>query len=219
MTSKYNLYDLIAVVTPGLLFLWGISVVTKIGTIPFTGGLADTSVLIVLSYVTGLVIQGISQIVVEKILIKFWGGLPSAKWLLDEDTTLSTDFKDRVKTIVSEKYSVDHKGENSKESRLKKNQEIFYLCYSAVENRKISDKPQIFNAQYGLFRCLLTVFIFLFLYSTTTLLFVSNIDVKSVAALLLASITGAFVSYFRVKKRADDFVRSVYNLFITHFSN
>jgi hypothetical protein len=89
MIARFGLYDIIAGVIPGILFLWGISLVSDSIEIPLTGGLAETSVLVALAYVTGLILQGISQGLTEKILLKAWGGFPSARWLLPDDNYLS----------------------------------------------------------------------------------------------------------------------------------
>jgi membrane protein DedA with SNARE-associated domain len=70
MISRFSLYDFIAALIPGILFLWIISIFTDPIDIPLTGGLAETSVLVALGYVTGLILQGISQGLTEKILLK-----------------------------------------------------------------------------------------------------------------------------------------------------
>ena len=186
--------------------------------IPLTGGLAETSVLVALGYVTGLILQGISQGLTEKILLKVWGGFPSARWLLPDDNKFSKEYKSKIKQIVEEKYSVKADNEQSKEEQLKRNQEIFYLCYNAVDKEKLSDRPQIFNAHYGLFRCLLTTFTLLFLFDLGVLLFGEPQKKSVICGVLIFTIIGAVVSYFRTKKRGEDFAKSIYDLFLVRFS-
>jgi hypothetical protein len=164
MMSKLGLYDVVAVVIPGILFLWGVSLFMNSKIISLTGGLAETSILVALGYVVGLILQGISQGLTEKILLKIWGGFPSARWLLAVDKRLSNEYKFQIKKIVEDQYFIKADDNLSKDEQLKKNQEIFYLCYNKVEKEKLSDRPQIFNAQYGLFRSLLTTFILLSLF-------------------------------------------------------
>ena len=218
MISKFTLYDLIAAVIPGILFLWVISFIFGSVVIPLTGGLAETSVLVALGYVTGLILQGISQGLTEKILLRAWGGFPSARWLLPDDNKFSNEYKDKIKQIVEDKYSVRADDEQSKNMQLKRNQEIFYLCYNAVDKEKLSDRPQIFNAHYGLSRCLLTTFTLLFLFDLGVLLFGEPHKKSVIFGVLILAIIGAVVSYFRTKKRGEDFAKSIYDLFLVRFS-
>ncbi len=226
MIGKFNLYDFIAVVIPGMLSLWAISFFSEqVGlkiNIPFSGGITETSVLIGLSYVTGLLLQGLSQGITEKALLWLWDGFPSAKWLLPEDTRLSTEYKQRIFQSVQQKYglSINEQVEKLSSNQKKKvilqrNQEIFYLCYNAVE--KLSDRPHIFNAQYGLFRCLLTSFSVLFIICLL-ILFFGNPNNKALVLYLISFLSiGAIVSYFRTKKRGEDFAKSVFDLFLTNY--
>jgi len=218
MVSKFSLYDLIAGVIPGILFLWGISLILGWIDIPLTGGLAETSVLIALAYVSGLILQGISQGITEKVLLKIWGGFPSARWLLSEDNYLSEEYKNKIKQIVETRYSIKAGTGLSKKDEMKWNQEIFYLCYNAVDKEKLSDRPQIFNAHYGLFRCLLTTFSLIFLLDLGILLFGGPQKQSLLYGLLAFSLVGAVVSYFRTKKRGEDFAKSIYDLFLVRFS-
>jgi hypothetical protein len=218
MISRFSLYDFIAALIPGILFLWVISIFADPIDIPFTGGLADTSVLVALGYVTGLILQGISQGLTEKILLKAWGGFPSARWLLPDNNKLSNEYKSKIKQIIEDKYSIKSNDEHSKEEQLKRNQEIFYLCYNAVDKEKLSDRPQIFNAHYGLFRCLLTTFTLLFLFDLGVLLFGEPQKKSVICGILVFAIIGAVVSYFRAKKRGEDFAKSIYDLFLVRFT-
>jgi hypothetical protein len=222
MTSKFSLYDFIAVLIPGLLFIWAVSSFSNLVgisiNISLTGGLAETSVLIALAYVTGLLLQGISQGITEKILTRIWGGFPSARWLLQEDNTLSKSYKEKIFQLIQNKFNIAVESAQSRDERMKKNQEIFYLCYNAVDKAKMSERPQLFNAQYGLFRCLLTSFCLLLLLGI--LILIASKPGGSGKALWLSSfsLVGTIISYFRAKKRGEDFAKSIYDLFIVGFS-
>ena len=90
--------------------------------------------------------------------------LSPAKWLLPDDTRFSPAFKQRILDLGFERFKIAAASElpegcapdKERQLRLKKNQELFYLSYNYVDNP--SPRPQIFNAQHGLFRCLLTTF-------------------------------------------------------------
>ncbi len=218
MIAKFNLYDFVAAVIPGILFIWVFSLFSSSIDIPITGGLAETSILVALGYVIGMMLQGISQLFTEKILLILWGGFPSARWLLEEDNKFSREYKNKLKKLVEDKYSVKIDDKLSKEERLKKNQEVFYLCYNAVEKERISDRPYIFNAHYGLFRCLLTTFILLFFVELYALLIDKQQNKAVIYSVLILSIIGIIVSYFRAKQRGEDFAKSIYDLFLVRFS-
>jgi hypothetical protein len=223
MVARFSLYDFIAAVIPGLLFIWAVSFFSSAMNatinIPLSGNISETSILISLAYIIGLLLQGISQGITEKILLWHWGGFPSAKWLLEDDKHLSKEYKSQIKKLVENKYHISAKDNLPLAEQLKKNQEIFYLCYNAVEKAKISERPQIFNAHYGLFRCLLTSFSLLFI-ACVILLICGDLTNKEVVIYVEAFfLIGILVSYFRTKKRGQDFAKSIYDLFITHYSN
>ena len=75
MLTRFGLYDFIAAVIPGLLFIWAILLFSDALNlsfkIPLTGELAETSILIALSYIVGILMQEISQGITEKLLLYF----------------------------------------------------------------------------------------------------------------------------------------------------
>jgi hypothetical protein len=87
-----------------------------------------------------------------------------------------------------------------------------------VDKEKLSDRPQIFNAHYGLFRCLLTTFSLLFLSDVALLIFGEPQKKLMLFWILVFSLVGAVVSYFRTKKRGEDFAKAIYDLFLVRFS-
>jgi hypothetical protein len=176
MIARFDFYDFIANLIPGLVFLWCVQLLAGLVgwrlPLNFTSGLAETSILIALSYITGLLLQGLSQGVVEERILKpLWGGFPSARWLLPGDPHFTVAYKMRLLSLITERFQVatgpqipaDCRQKRARELRLKKNRELFYLCYHHVGN--ISPRPLTFNAHYGLFRCLLGLFGLLWLLS------------------------------------------------------
>jgi len=222
MLARFSLYDFIAVIMPGLFFIWALTL-TPVGptlraTVNFSGGLSDTSILIVIGYVTGLILHGISGRVTEKFLLFTWGGFPSARWLLPTDRTLSRTYKAELAFAVKEKFGADMPGENRETAAdvLKRNQEIFYRCYRAVE--KLSELPQTFVAQYGLYRSLFTVFAVLIILGGWSYIVDYHWQLGSKASIALGAwLVGMCVSYWQVKKRGEDFAKSVYDVFLANF--
>lgn len=228
MIARFDLYDFVANLIPGLVFLWCVQALAGLlgWTLPldFTGGLAETSILIALGYITGLLLQGLSQGLVEKRIFKpLWGGFPSERWLLADDDHFSAAYKTRLLTLIHDRFGVstepdlppDCSQEKARDLRLKKNRELFYLVYHAVGDT--NPRPLTFNAHYGLFRVLLTMFGLLALFSVAGLAWAWCCwpAVRLAFALWSAVFVAAtFIAYFRCKKRGEDFAQSVYDLFM-----
>ncbi len=228
MIARLDLYDFVANLIPGMVFLWCVQVLTGLfgWTLPldFTGGLAETSILIALGYITGLLLQGLSQSVVEKRILKpLWGGFPSERWLLADDNHFSAAYKTRLLNLIRDRFGVstepdlppDCPPDRARELRLKKNRELFYLVYHAVAES--SPRPLTFNAHYGLFRVLLTMFGLLAVISLIGLVaaWFCQPARRPAFAFWSTVFAGATLSaYFRCKKRGEDFAQSVFDLFL-----
>jgi hypothetical protein len=207
--------------------LWALGTVLGVRelqeALPLTGGLAETSVLIVIGYLTGLLLQGISQATTERALKWWWGGFASERWLLAEDERLTAEYKAQVAEVVERCFNLvldvapPHSGNlTGRTARMKRAQEIFYRCYRSVE--KASDQPQTFNAQYGLFRGLLTTFVLLALVSLGFVahrFWVTRSIVLSPHLVFgAAALVGGIISYQRTKKRGEDFTKAVLDIFL-----
>lgn len=233
MIAKFNLYDFIANLIPGLVFLWCISLMAAlVGAhlpLDFSGGLAETSILTALGYVAGLMLQAVSERFVQrKFLLPKWGGFPSARWLLPDDTHFSKSYKDQLNTLIAERFKVSTAIESppgctedeARKARLERAHELFYLCYHYVDN--LNPRPQIFNAQYGLFRCLFALFCLLCILSTLGILLALASNTHTAQIFLLLAALFAVCSWLsceRCKKRSEDFAQSVYDLFVAAVAN
>lgn len=228
MIARFDLCDFVANLIPGLVFLWCVQLLAGLVgwhlPLDFTGGLAETSILVGVSYITGLLLQGLSQGIVEKrILLRLWGGFPSARWLLPDDPHFTAAYKTRLLALIAERFNVatdpeippDCPPDRVRDLRLKKNRELFYLCYHHVGN--LSPRPLTFNAHYGLFRCLLGMFALLAVLSLAGLVCTLVTHLSSAAgfgawALLFGA--AGWISYARCKERSEDFAQSIYDLFV-----
>lgn len=221
MLNKFSLYDFIAVIIPGIFFLGAVKAFVDIPIleqlIPLSDGITNTFVFIVIGYVSGLLLQGLSQHITEKILLWWWGGFPSAQWLLPKNKRFTDKYKQELSVALQNKFHVELNltadEQVSTVDALKRNQEIFYRCFRSIE--KLSDLPQIFNAQYGLFRCLFTTFILLAFLSGWKM--IKTWFQSDDALLFILFLLGTVICYWRVLKRADDFARSVYDVFLANF--
>jgi hypothetical protein len=161
-------------------------------------------------------------LVTEKILLVWWGGFPSARLLLPNDQRLTEEYKSELSALLLNKFNIrlqlNLEISESSDSALKRNHEIFYRCYRAVE--KLSDLPQTFNAQFGLFRSLLTTFVLLAVVCVWNLwsLYRSGFGFDVQTAMTLGVVViGGVITYFRVTKRGEDFAKAVYDVFLANF--
>jgi hypothetical protein len=227
LLARFGLYDFFANIIPGIFFLWALSTVLGIRelreALPLTGGLAETSVIIVIGYLTGLLLQGVSQATTERALKWWWDGFASERWLLTEDEHLTSEYKTQLARAVESRFGLvlDTAARCSadaaeRKARMKRAQEVFYRCYRSIE--KTSDHPQTFNAQYGLFRGLLTTFVLLAVISCGFALqrmWVARGFVFSPHLVFsAAALVGAIISYQRTTKRGEDFTKAVLDVFL-----
>lgn len=232
--QKLGLYDLIANLIPGLAFLWALSWLAQFfgytPIVPISGSIGDTSVLVAWAYIVGLLIQGVAQSIVERIVLTLTGGFPSAKWLLEGGDGFTEQHRRRLKDAIHDYFGEpvepaipkDAKAEFVRKMRLRRYQEVFYLCYNVVDQKKLSDRPLAFNAHYGLFRSLLTFALILLIVFGSGLAWKwgeisqRNSTGLFVCVLLFLALTSV-ISFFRMKKRGEDFARSIYDLFFTFY--
>jgi hypothetical protein len=224
LLSRFSLYDFIAVLIPGIFFIWVLQTIIPsaglVRAVPFTGQLSETSILIVIGYVVGLLLQGASQLVTETILLRWWGGFPSARWLRPHDTRFSPSYRSELAEALDRHFAIKlpEGGKELDRSTLKRRQEIFYRCYRSVE--KLSDLPQTFVAEYGLFRSLLTTFLILAAIASANILISlarAGTAEKRDISILVGVLGGALITYLRTVQRSNDFAKSVFDVFLVNF--
>jgi hypothetical protein len=208
MIGKLTIYDLFGNLLPGVTFLWLLKELFNVVgwklEVPVEGQLAETSVLVAVGYTVGVIIQAIAEAIVEKgFLLPLWGGFHSTRWMSSEDLRLSEDYKARLNRLVTERFHV---------TKIT-NREKFFLCYNFVDS--MTDRPKIFNAQYGFFRALLTMLFTLTV--LTIILAVTHWDSSERNVLLrwiAIFVPSLVLCYFRCEKRSEDFAQSVLDAFI-----
>ena len=185
---------------------------------------------VVLDRRTGANQLSVAQNVVERAILAATGGFPSWRWLIDDGEGFTPEHRERLKNAIKEYFGEPVEPRISKDSDRKgalqvlrqRYQEVFYQCFNLVEQKKLSDRPLAFNAHYGLFRALLTFTLMLLLAFGSALAFKWGQVQKNQATglfegILALLVAAAIVSYFSMKKRAEDFARSVYDLFYTFY--
>ena len=234
MLQKFGLYDFLANLIPGLAFLWALSWLAQFfghtPIIPISGSIGEASVLIAWAYIVGLLIQGVAQSIVERIVLALTGGFPSSRWLIDGGEGFTEQHRGQLKDAIHNYFGEsveptipkEADGKTARRLCLRRYQEVFYLCYNLVDQRKLSDRPLTFNAHYGLFRALVTFsFMLLVVFGAALALRWKEIAQRNSMGLflcvLLFLVLASVISYFRMKKRGEDFAKSIYDLFFTFY--
>ncbi len=162
-----------------------------------------------------LLTPGLSEGVVERRILKpLWKGFPSERWLLPDDDRFSAAYKTRLLTLIAERFKVATDADlppncppdRARDLRLKKNRELFYLIHHAVG--ETSPRPLTFNAHYGLFRALLTMFALLAVLALVGSVWALCFHPVRLAPFVLWTgfFTGAaLIAYVRCRKRSEDF--------------
>ncbi len=223
MANKLGVYDIIGILIPGAIFLWGIQLPLRLQNvtelIPTSGGLTEGSIFLLLSYGCGLLIQGLSFVTVEPIYKKMNGGLPSVLVLLKNDQTFTDEMKHNIIESAKQVLGIDAAKFLNDDVPLKEQKklsnDIFRAFNDLLEGEKLSERPLRFNAQYGLFRAFVLMF---FVFFVQTLLWSLGMfgDIVNPQIQLLSHylfwlwLSLVLISITRMHKRANDFARSVY---------
>lgn len=224
MTSRFNVYDVIAVLVPGAVFLWGIQLPLRIQSgsdyVAMSGGVTEGGIFLLLAYAAGLLIQGLSYHLVE--IPYYWlrKGAPSSGMLLRADNRFTEAVKKRIREVAVGVLGIttselEYDSDVSESVRRNVTQQIFRAFNDALEAKKLSDRTIRFNAQYGLFRA----FVFIFLTFTLQCLLwqqgifgdIQDPGIRKISLLIALMWLVLFViSGLRMHKRAEDFARSVF---------
>ncbi len=194
MLQKFGLYDFLANLIPGLAFLWALSWLGQFfghtPIIPISESIGDASVLIAWAFIVGLLIQGVAQGVVERIVLAVTGGFPSSRWLFDGGKGFTEEHRRQLKGAIDQKKLSDRP-----------------LTFNAHYG--------LFRALFTFALALLAVF-----GSTLALKWKEILQRDSLAlfqAILLFLILASVISYFRMQKRGEDFAKSIYDLFFAFY--
>ncbi len=228
MIEKFDLYDFIAVLVPGLVLAWLLGPVLGVieARLLSAQGESGSSLFTVLAvcYVAGLLLQGLSQWLVEPVFRRIWKGMPSDRWLMPDDTHWTPERRNEVTQAVYARFGLSLDAERDtwktapRPEALKRAHEVFYLCYRSVQ--ATNTLPRQFNAHYGLFRCLVLTFAFATaaaLYRSICVVSTTGVFPGTTVLVGCFAAFGAFIAGKRARKRAEDFAASIYDLTLLSF--
>jgi hypothetical protein len=241
METKFNFYDFVGYVIPGiitlLLIYWLLHSFFSF-TILIPENLGSSIILLALSYFVGNLVQMIGSIY-SKWLFNKWGGYFHDIYLDDADDYYSSSFKNEIKTYATSLFCLTPECKiEDKKNITKWRKELFNLCYSLVIQKGIGINTEVFNGFAGLFRGLIvTIFIggiisvaifakqiymiFLINQFSFPKLLTSSPD-KNQLLLSILLLIFFFTLYSpvvnRYKKFSEHFVNSIYRNFYVWFS-
>jgi len=189
------------------------------------GDITQSLAFLIFAYFTGSMLQALGEKYQEHFLKKRWGGLPSERFLREDDERYSKEYKNKIREAIKDYFDITIDEINIKQSD-KKCQELFYKCYSLISSKKdFCGKVEAFSSAYGFFRGLIVTSILssvAFLISTILLLLrlketgYSSDIIISILFFILFSIC-VFISGMRTKKRGEDFAGAVYQGFYVYY--
>lgn len=168
--EKFNIFDLFTMLIPGVIIsiLFGISLSYEYYEIWNTFGSEKYTVFIIMSYLCGVVMQQIGNVLDEKIMYKhIYGGHPREIILLNSkynkvlNDELSYNEVLKIKKYIIKKYKMNNGNiENSKQL----NASIFSYCLILVEKNHLtykSDKMLVISemSRSLALGCMLTIFL------------------------------------------------------------
>lgn len=178
MTDKFSQYDFVANIIPGIFSLFLFSkFFQEISILVFDNVLADSLVFIVVAYVVGLLIQFVSQPLVEVPLkFIFWRGFFYSEICLIKSSKILSEFtRDIILKFAAKSLKVSRKKINVLEMKSEVNwknrqdpvfsnaREISHGIYRMIDSMSNDNdsakKAHMHNSYYSLFRGLTMVFI------------------------------------------------------------
>lgn len=159
MQSKFNFYDFVGYLLPGILLItfiyWLLKGFLVIDLNLELKTIGDSVILIAASYFAGHIVQAIGN-TIENQQVKTWGGVFSEQFLREDNNFFSKEFKVLFREYAKESFSLELNTEETDiEVQKKHRQEVFYLCYYLIVQENAALHTEIFNGLYGLYRGIL----------------------------------------------------------------
>ena len=149
MSSKFDAYELIGVITPGSILLFGLALLfPDLKAIFFEQSftLGDLGLFLVLSFVAGHLIQAAGNLL-EAVVWKFFGGMPT-EWLITKPEKLIHPVQVEILgDAVRQRFRCELQSLDSRTLV-----PIIRQMYTAVQAAGASSRIDTFNKNYGLLR-------------------------------------------------------------------
>lgn len=149
MSSKFDAYEIIGIITPGSIILFGLALLfPDLKALFFEQGfsLGDLGLFLVLSFVAGHLIQTVGNLL-ETTVWACFGGMPT-DWLIEKPQRLIHETQvERLRTIVKSAFGCE-----LKQVRVSDWAPIIREMYAVIQAEGNTARIDSFNRTYGLMR-------------------------------------------------------------------
>lgn len=222
MPDRFTLYDVFAVLVPGVIFIYLLAFTLDravgVELFDWTGGIGDATLLLIFGYAAGALLQALGNATIERLWRRLRGGQPTATLLMPNTKTLSASSKRDVLDALDRSYGDSSADANSKEYR-KLLEDRTYRAWKAVA----PDDPQAqrFLAEVHAMRAFAVAFFVLAVVTLAGAGVYGNEDLswRVHGTLALAYALLFVVSLWRMENKAVTFARHVLNAFVGKVDN
>jgi hypothetical protein len=152
---KFNFYDIYGFALPGFLLLtilwFPFGLVEKIWP---DLELSSALVGVILAYIAGHILQTVAEVAIPSKVVR--GSFPSDKFLDEDDSTFTTDFKNRLTKQIFDEFALNIHSEAGDRDKVRN--DAFFLCRSALIKSKTVIYAEQFQGLYALMRGFTTAF-------------------------------------------------------------
>jgi len=149
VSSKFDAYEIIGVITPGSILLFGLALLfPDLKAMFFAEGfsLGDLGLFLVLSFVAGHLIQAVGNLL-EAVVWKGFGGMPT-DWIIGKPEKLINETQvERLRQAVKSEFGYD-----LQQAKAADWAPIVREIYGAVQAKGDTGRIDSFNRTYGLMR-------------------------------------------------------------------
>jgi len=229
LNNRLSYYDTLSDLVPGIVFLWALPVIgpfeRAVISLMLTGNtIADSIILLALSYVTGHILQFLSKYSIEPIIKwRYWGGcFFSQIYLLKAFKQCSEPERQRYIAAAEQKLSfnkedlasLEDEDLASKPAELEKALSLSQAVYRAIDAKTqdagSAQKAHLQNTLYSFFRNLAVASLIIALTDFTGLIFAFAPHKGKAVFFGLLCLGLTFVFIRRAKERGELYVKGLF---------
>jgi hypothetical protein len=207
--KQFSLYDIVGVLAPGAIVVVGISILDpSIGGFlihnDLTGG--ELGLVVLLSYVVGNVVAGLSNII-ERPYWALIGGIHTARAQKNDGKIISFDEFEQLQRKLKA-VGIMNEGEAIQQLEGERWWGVTRQIDSFLEGRKLTERVQLFNAQFGMNRGVAVAFLIILAMT------IMNFGTRQWKIELLLAVCSA-VSIYRMHTFSLHYAQRLFRTFLT----
>ncbi len=219
MTDRFTVYDIFAVLVPGVLISSLLVTTTKrlagLNILDWTGGFGDAALLVIAGYAVGALLQALGHLFFGQIQKWQGKGWRMTQILIDDTNVLTTEMQIQVVKALQDKYG-DLPPRDQGATYRKRLEEMAYQAIK--EARRLDPLTERFQAENHQMRALVVGF---FLLTLVALVSPFGDASHSWWTYVAAGATYAglcALTFWRMKDKDDTFAKHVYVVFINEYA-